>query len=137
MSGFTEFFACMRLCGDKWGDMRIFTARRVGADAAEQRRIFRTRRIADGLRCARCTGSVVLFCAKQAITRLNIEAGERLLPMADEGKVLDALLRLVDNERHLLYDGGRFFCVYKTQLRRYEHLSVSCRKCRCHCNSVA
>ena len=99
----------MRLCGDKWGDMRILP-RGEAVQTPQSSGAFFGLGVSQTVCVAPdAQGSVVLFCAKQAITRLNIEAGERLLPMADEGKVLDALLRLVDNERHLLYDGGRFF----------------------------
>ena len=113
MSGFTEFFACMRLSGDKWGDMRILPLGEAVQTPQSSGAFFGLGVSQTVCIVADAQKSAVLFCAKQAITRLNIEAGERLLPMVDEGMVLEALLRLVDNERHLLYDGGRFFARIK------------------------
>lgn len=108
-AGFTEYAAYMRLDGDRWTDLKILQRSELALGIQSTGALFglnvtRTVRVSPDN-----SESAALFCAKQAITRLNIEAGERLIPMADEGMVLEALCRLVDNERHLLYDGGSFF----------------------------
>lgn len=107
--GFTEFMACMSLENEAWGEIQILPLGNIPGPPQSSGEFFgltvsQTVRISPD-----DSGGMALFCVKQAITRLNIAAGERLMPMADEGKVLEALMRLADSERHILYDGGRFF----------------------------
>ena len=108
---FTENTAFMRFEGGAWTKTRISARDTLDGILQNNGTVFglsvsQTVRISPD-----DSGGAVLFCVKQAITRLNISAQASMLPMADEGAVLEAVMMLTDSQRQLLYDGGRFFAV--------------------------
>ena len=108
---FTENTAFMRFDSGAWTKTRILLRNELKQIPQHNGTVFglsvsQTVRISPD-----DSGGAALFCVKQAITRLNISAQGSLLPMADEGAVLEALMMLVDSQRDKLYDGGRFFAV--------------------------
>lgn len=100
-AGFTKHAAAVYCENGEWGKTEMKDTQLPLWAPALDGRIAR-----QDLRVSPCEGGIAIVCLKQAISRLSVAAEGRGLPPLEPDKAFEAVCRLCDAERELLYGGG-------------------------------